>query len=293
MRKKIIYVLLALVIATTSLTGCKKKEAEVIDNQPEQTVETTVSGNNETETEKSDFSVENKYVKVADYENIEAEPYEKEITDSDIESYINFALSAYYSKIDMNGYIPYYNDLTDKMVSEITDGEYTTIEEYKVYVKDMLEKQAFSDYEEQTKDELFNNVIENSELITYEDEVYERYHDYVVKNYNEYAQYFADGDIEAFYTESLGLKSEEEYNDFLKQEALKNIKIEYVIHTIAEKENITVSDEEVENEIQNYLNNGYFATEEDLFEYMTLDEIRTNIQYYKIRDFIYNNAINK
>ena len=114
-----------------------------------------------------------------------------------------------------------------------------------------------------------------------------------LKNYNEYAQYFADGDIEAFYTESLGLKSEEEYNDFLKQEALKNIKIEYVIHTIAEKENITVSDEEVENEIQNYLNNGYFATEEDLFEYMTLDEIRTNIQYYKIRDFIYNNAINK
>ncbi len=293
MRKKIVYILLALVITTTSLTGCKKKETEAIDNQIEQTVETTVSGNDVVETKEDEFIIKNEYVKIADYENIEVEPYDKEVTDTDVENYINFALSAYYSKIDMDGYIPYYKDLTDKMVSEITDGKYTTIEEYKVYVKDMLEKDGFSDYEEKTKDELFNNIIENSELITYEDEVYERYHDYVVKNYNEYAQYFADGDIEAFYTESLGLKSEEEYNDFLEQEALKNIKIEYVIHAIAEKENITVSDEEVKNEIQNYLNNGYFATEEDLFEYMTRDEICTNIQYYKIRDFIYNNAIAK
>ena len=73
----------------------------------------------------------------------------------------------------------------------------------------------------------------------------------------------------------------------------QNIKTEYVIHAIAENECIIIKDEEINNEIQNYLNNGYFETEENLFEYMTREEIATNLQYYKIRDFIYNNAITK
>lgn len=291
MRKKLVYTLLVLTIAATSLTGCKKKDANIVDNSNETTIETSVSGNDiEENIEKSDFTIETEYVKVADYKGLEIEAFDREITKDDIEGYINFALSLYYSKIDVNGYIPIYTELTDKMVSEITEGEFTKIDEYETYVKDMLEKQAFSDYEEQAKDELFNRVLENSELINYDDEVYNRYMDYVTKSYNQYAEYFGEN-VEEFYTESLGLESEAEYNDFLEKEALKNIKTEYVIHAIAENEGIIIKDEEVNNEIQNYLNNGYFETEEDLFEYMTREEIVTNLQYYKIRDFIYNNAI--
>ncbi len=45
MRKKLVYTLLVLTIVATSLTGCKKKDANIVDNSNETTIETSVSGN--------------------------------------------------------------------------------------------------------------------------------------------------------------------------------------------------------------------------------------------------------
>ena len=71
---------------------------------------------------------------------------------------------------------------------------------------------------------------------------------------------------------------------------MENLKTEYIIHAIAEKENIVVSDEEIDNEVQGYIDYGYFSTKEDVLEYITRDEIKTNLEYYQILNVLYDNA---
>ena len=96
--------------------------------------------------------------------------------------------------------------------------------------------------------------------------------------------------METFRKDTMNFETEDEFTNFIHEEALSNLKTEYIIRAIAEKENITVTDEEVDAEIKNYIDNGYFATEEDVLNYTTRDEIITNKKYYKILDIIYENA---
>lgn len=148
-----------------------------------------------------------------------------------------------------------------------------------------------SDNLEAIKNGLFDTVISNSELGTYPEEDFNRYVEYSNQYYSDYAEYLKV-DLNTFITENLGLESEEKYNEYILDEARKNLLREYVITAISEEEGITISDAEIDEEINNYIEQGSFATEEDVLDYISREEIALNLKYYKILDIIYDNAVN-
>lgn len=149
-----------------------------------------------------------------------------------------------------------------------------------------------SDNLEAIKNGLFDTVISNSELGTYPEEDFNRYVEYSNQYYSDYAEYLKV-DLNTFITENLGLESEEKYNEYILDEARKNLLREYVITAISEEEGITISDVEIDEEINNYIEQGSFATEEDVLDYISREEIALNLKYYKVLDIIYDNAVNQ
>lgn len=182
-----------------------------------------------------------------------------------------------------------HKDLTDEIASQVSDGKYTTAEAYREYVKDFVAEQNESYFVENAKSQLFAQVIDNSELVNYSEADLKNYEDYANEYYAEYAEYLGV-DMETFRKETMYFETEDEFTNFIQEEALSNLKTEYVISAIADKEGITVSDEEINSEIKNYIDNGYFSTEEEVLNYTTRDKIITNKKYYKVMDIIFENA---
>lgn len=88
-------------------------------------------------------------------------------------------------------------------------------------------------------------------------------------------------------------EDEAAYEEIISEEAKKNMKSQYVIEAIAENEGITVDDSEIDSQIQSYIDTGYYETEEDVLTYISRDDIKLNVMYYKVLDVIRNNAVDK
>ena len=88
----------------------------------------------------------------------------------------------------------------------------------------------------------------------------------------------------------MNIASKEEYENFVYNQALNNLKKEYIIKAIASAEKIEVTEEEIDAKIQEYIDKELFETKEEVEEFITREEIITNIKYSKILDLIYNSA---
>lgn len=241
---------------------------------------------------KGDFVISNERVDVAQYKGLTYEKFTDSTSNEEVDRYIvevmNYSLEP--KKNEAGEQISYsIEDLTNEIVSKISAKDYTTIEEYKLYVKQIIEQQKKNGHLESTKNDLFNEVVKNSTLKTYEEEKLQNYIDYANEYYQEYAQYL-ELDFDTFCKNTMGFATIEEYNEYIKEESLNNLKIEYIIAAIADAEKIEITEEEINQQIQLYMSNEQFKTEEDVLKHISKDEIIMNLKYYKILDVIYNNA---
>ena len=118
----------------------------------------------------------------------------------------------------------------------------------------------------------------------------QEYIDYANEYFTEYAQSL-NVSFETYRKENLGFETQEEYDNYIKEEALANLKTKFIIEAIAEEENITISQEEIEEEINNYITYNGFENKEAVLEFVTEDEIVVNLKYYKVMDLIYSESV--
>lgn len=251
-----------------------------------------VVSNNGNNTTDGKFIISNEHVDVAQYKGLTYEKFADSTSNEEVDKYIvevmNYSLEP--KKNEAGEQISYdIKDLTDDIVSKISAKDYTTIEEYKIYVKQIIDQQKKNGHLESSKNNLFNEVVKNSTLKTYEEEKLQNYIDYANEYYKEYAEYL-ELDFNTFCKNTMGFTTTEEYNEYIKEESLNNLKIEYIIAAIADAEKIEVTDKEIQQQIQLYMSNEQFKTEEDVLKHISKDEIIMNLKYYKVLDVIYNNA---
>lgn len=305
MKKKIVSILLIGTMAASLMVGCGKKDSE-------QTNDTTVSQEtNEQTSDTNTYAIEKDNVKVAQYKGVSANGYDTSVSEADVDSFIDYVLqyttlsetnetaseessedaSTEETSTEETTETPAltHDQLTDELVVKISDGQYSTVADYRNYVKDTIKSQNESYYAETIKNDLFNSVLNSSVLGTYSEEDLAKYVKYANEYYAEYAEYLGI-DLNTLITENMNLKSEDEFNEYVQNEARQNLLREYVINAIAEAEGIAISDGEIATEIQKYIDQGYFATEEEVLEYISKDEIALNLKYYKILEIIYSNA---
>lgn len=264
MKKKLLILTTISALFVSLLAGCAKNE----DN-------------------KTSFVISNSNVDVAEYKGLEAEKYNVTVSDSEVDTYIEYVMN--YDGVNSVDSKYSISDLTDEMVKTISGGDYDNIQDYREYIENIIKEQNLTYYEENTKNQLFETIVNNSVLKTYDKDKLQSYIDYANEYYQEYADYLGI-DIETLYTETMGFNSEEEYNKYIEDESLNNLKIEYIICAIADAEKVEISDEDVQAQIQSYIDEGYFETKDDVLEYISEEEIKNNLKYYQVLDIIYNSA---
>ncbi len=318
MKKKLLSILMIGTMLAVTVTGCGNKKQAETENETQTVTEES--------SESTEYAIVKDNIKVGQYKGISVNGYDTSVSESDIDSFIDYVLQ--YTAVSETPAETTSEDaeteakteteetkeevveetageeataettstetltheqLTDELVVKISDGQYSNVADYRAYVKDVIKAQNESYYTDTIKNDLFETVLKSSVLGTYSEDDLARYVKYANEYYAEYAEYLGI-DLNTFITENLELESEDKFNEFVQNEARDNLLREYVINAIAEAEGISITDTEINDEIKKYIDQGYFATEEEVLEYISKDEIGLNLKYYKILEIIYDNA---
>lgn len=182
------------------------------------------------------------------------------------------------------------DEVNDEFAKDVS--EFNTLKEYKDDIKNKIKTQKEEHKENAEKDSLLLKVVESNAgkdvpetMIAYEQE----------KMFNEFMRMLSaqgiDGDA---YFKSFG-KTKEEYKETLKDEAKKRTELNIILYSISVKEEIEVTDEDLEAEYKK-MSEQYKMELKDIKRRMTNDlviDFKLSILYRKVVDFLYESAVVK
>ena len=123
-----------------------------------------------------------------------------------------------------------------------------TVKEYKEEVKKQMEDAAEQEYEDTLAGEVWNKVLENTEVKKASDKEQEKMEELLRKLYESEAKQYGM-ELED-YVKAQGMTVEDFNEQVVKASAEQNIKAKLVTEAIAEKENISLSDEAYEEHLK-------------------------------------------
>jgi trigger factor len=189
--------------------------------------------------------------------------------------------------------VPLYND---KWVADNTD--YSTMAEYENSVRKELEDSKRSDAESNERLEVFNQIIEGSEVISFPEAEYQARYDKLVDSYKSYAE-AAGTEWDAYLQDQMGM-TVEEFENTAKQNAEQTVEAELILNQIARLEKIDLSDEDYKSYLNDMLEqSGYteksFQEEKDqtVEEYAADNNLYANYLYKKVMDKVMEYSVAK
>ena len=188
-------------------------------------------------------------------------------------------------------------ELTDDWVASNASSlnvEATTVEGLKSYVKDYLETQAKTNYDSSKYQAAWKAISEQintdkgypeAELNSLIDTLKSN----VQSEYNQYGSYYGISDFTSYLSQVYGFDSEDAFNDYAKEYAQSYLVEKMAITIIAENENITVSEDDINDmgaQLASYY--GYSDYQEILDTYgnQMNSEGGYQVLYQKVQDFI-------
>ena len=176
-------------------------------------------------------------------------------------------------------------ELNDEFVAQFGSAN---VEEFKNSIVGVLEQDALATYEEELQMQIIDKLLAECKFADeLPNDLMESYKDQIYSNFEMYAsQYGMDVDT---YVKASDMTMEE-FEENILVGATDSVKEVLVCKVIADKENIEVTDEELEQNIQdNYANFGY-ATPEEYKENENVEEYRDYLLTAKVLSFIIDNA---
>ena len=180
-------------------------------------------------------------------------------------------------------------EVTDELVSLISDGEYTAVASYRESVRADLEEQEEQSREGQIKMDLYMQLASSSEIKGYPQELV----DFGVTNmevsYRETAEAYSM-EFEDYLEQTFGMNREEflEEAEFVVKQ---NIEQELYLKAIAESEGMEVSDEEYEEYCESYAAEYGYDSPEALVADYGESTVRVSVLQTKALDFLLENTI--
>ena len=161
---------------------------------------------------------------------------------------------------------------------------------YEQQVRDELYKEKEDQAKSDAISDLWSQVVESSEVIKYPEDEVNKYVEEIETQY----QAMADNngmELKDLW-EQYGIESEEEYNTENKETAQAYVKEQMVMYDIAEKEDLSYTDEE-EDELRTQLEDAGYQDDETFVETFGQDMdtyIELALTFNKVGEFIYDNA---
>lgn len=176
-------------------------------------------------------------------------------------------------------------ELTDEFVAQFGNAN---VEEFRNSVLMALEDSANATFENELQKQIIDIILEECEFAEEVPEaLFNYYKDQIYANFEAYAANYGI-DVDS-YVEQSGM-TKEEFEENLTTGATESAREALVCKMIADKEGISVSDEELEQGIQeNYMNFGY-ATPEEYKEAENVEDYRDYLLTSKVLSYIIDNA---
>lgn len=184
-------------------------------------------------------------------------------------------------------------EITDDMINTGTSGKYTTVDDYREYIRSFMEEDAQEDYEAMIINSVMEMVYASAEFKEFPQDLVDFCTASMDAYYEEYAAYYSM-DLETFIS-LMGLTLEE-YEEEVLASVNHTLEMEFCYAAIAEAEGIEVSEEEYQDVVDEYMtmyaSYGYsYDTEEDfLAEIGGENIIRTNLLQKKVKTFMLENT---
>lgn len=165
-------------------------------------------------------------------------------------------------------------EITDAFIKANTDC--STVEEYKKQVRQELEDSAKSEAESTNQETLWDKILDNAEQIKdFPDDVLKQAEANAKTENEEYASYFGlsvDDFLSQYYEMTL-----EEYAKY-------SLKSQCVQDLLSEAISVEVTDEDVDAEIQTYIDEYGYEDKDDVLEAVSEDDLRAEISFTKLMD---------
>ncbi|MCI7144904.1 MAG: trigger factor [Clostridiales bacterium] len=166
---------------------------------------------------------------------------------------------------------------------------YDTTDKYEKAVKKKIRAEKKSEAESAAKEELWSDVLENTKVKEYPEDELNHYIEVFNAQVDQYGEKGTDERSEAL--TMFGVSTEKELKKMIKESAQLLVKQELLIEYIADKEELTYTDEELDNMISGLETQGY---DDEAVEEQTgrnLEQyVHISLLYSKVQDFIYDNA---
>ena len=187
------------------------------------------------------------------------------------------------------------NDIKRKVLADLDDefakdvSEFDTLDDYKADIRKDLTKQVEESTQAQYKNKVTEKVVADSDVVAPQSLVEKETDNYI----NEMAYSMRNQGIELEQYLQLTGGNMDGLRDEFKKRAEESVKASIVLEAIAEAENITVADEEVEAEFDR-LAEAYDMKKEDIKRAFVMqgqgDSIARNMVLEKTVDFLLDNA---
>lgn len=180
-------------------------------------------------------------------------------------------------------------ELTDEYVADFGIEGVTDVESYRAYLYDAMLSQIQSEYELQKNSMVLEAALANTVFTGAPEEMVNRMNSVITSSVTSYAQMFGMSVADVVAASYGG--TAEEYEATLYQQAETTVQEYIMLQAIADKEGISVSEQEVENALaQEAADYGYSVVE----EYKSMVDIEAYREYLmsqKVIQFLSDNAI--
>ena len=180
-------------------------------------------------------------------------------------------------------------ELTDDLVNTITEGEYTTIDAYKEYIRSYLEEDKAAQRDTMVMTDLFTQVTYNSTINEYPEEMV-NYGVQSMRNYYEdmaesFSMEFAD-----FMLMYFGM-TEEDFDEQVVLAVQQNMQQELYLKAIAEAEGLELTEDEYAEGCERYAESYGYESGEELVAAYGEDTVRISILQDKVLEYLMENAV--
>lgn len=180
-------------------------------------------------------------------------------------------------------------ELTDDIVSAVTEGEYTTVDDYKASIRASLEEEKEAQKDSMVITDLLTQISSSATINEYPEELVA----YGVQEMTDYYSQLAESysmELTDFLSMSFGM-TEEVFNEQIELAVQQNLQQEMYLKAIAEAEGIELTEEEYAAGCEKYAETYGMESGEDIVEAYGESVVRLSLLQEKVFDFLMENAI--
>lgn len=154
------------------------------------------------------------------------------------------------------------DEADDDYIRRLSKGTYESMDAYRTALKEMMEEEQKSNYENDVYDTVIGEMVKLSEFPKVLDEDVAFYEEDMIGYYSTYASYYGMS-VEEFVT-AVGYETYDAFLSECHDNAVEYVKEYMVLQEVAKKENITVSEEKFDELLAGYMESAQ-QTDKDAF----------------------------